>query len=179
MLSRLCESCGTEFFFQPYRAASARFCSRHCRALWGGSQPNAGGRGKPKPAALGNKYRLGLRPTNAFAVGHRAWNKHVKGIHLSPASEFKRGRRSETRMAIGAVSVRVDRGGNPRAYVKIGQPNKWKRRAIKTWEDANGQSLPRGKVIHHDDRDTLNDALPNLFCLTRAEHLEMHRADVA
>ena len=36
--------------------------------------------------------RKGLKkPGAGFKIGHKPWNKEVKGIHLNPATEFKKG----------------------------------------------------------------------------------------
>ena len=69
------------------------------------------------------------------------------------------------------------RQGNQRVRVKIAHPNKWKMRSVKVWEDHHGP-VPTGKIIHHDDRNTMNDSIENLLCLTRAEHIEEHRNDL-
>lgn len=171
LLSKPCERCGTDFSFRKYRAPTARFCSRSCLASWRGTLPANRG---PRPRMIGNKLRAGLKPSNGFAAGHRPWNKNAKGIHLSPASEFKPGPRPDKRSPIGTVSLRRAHDGHLRAYVKVQHPNKWKLCAVKVWEDANGP-VPKGSVVHHDDRNPLNDDLLNLICLTRAEHLAEHR----
>ena len=176
MPARPCKNCGSVFAFPPYRETTARFCSRKCRAGW--LAQNVAGWGGPGPRAFGNKYRAGLRPSNAFPSGHIPWNKNRKGIRLSPASEFKPGPRPDQRAEIGAVRIRRPKNKPPRAFVKIEQPNKWKLRAVKVWEDARG-SVPRGYVIHHEDRNPLNDDLANLRCLTRAEHALEHARERA
>lgn len=178
MPSKLCELCGASFSFQPYRALTARFCSGSCRAKWlAKNLPSWGGRGMPKPSAIGNRYRVGMRPENGFTVGHVPWNKNLKGIRMSPATEFKPGPRPAFRAPIGAVSIRKA-GHSHRAFVKIAHPNKWRRRAVNVWEEAHGP-IPKGSVVHHLDRDPLNDALSNLQCLTRAEHALEHANDAA
>lgn len=117
--------------------------------------------------------------TGQFKPGQTSWNKGVKGLHLSPATEFKKGRQSLRKMPIGSVTIRQrKRDKKPRAWVKIAEPNIWRERAKVVWEDARGP-LPKGYVIHHRDRDTLNDALHNLQALTRAEHINEHRHDLA
>lgn len=80
---------------------------------------------------------------------------------------------------VGTVSVRRrhGRGGEPRAWVKVSEhPNVWRLRAVVVWEAAHGP-LPRGRLVHHRDRDTLNDALENLEATTRADHLLEHRPE--
>ena len=58
----------------------------------------------------------------------------------------------------------------------MSDPSGWRERAKVVWEEANGP-IPKGCVIHHKDRDTLNDIAHNLEAMTRAEHLAEHRAE--
>lgn len=125
----------------------------------------------------GNTMRSGLRPSNAFSPGSEPWNKNLKGIRLSPASEFKPGPRPDCQAPLGAESTFIDRQGNSRVRVKVAQPNKWKLRSVKTWQEHYGP-IPKGNVIHHHDRNTLNDDIDNLRCLTRAQHVEEHRLEL-
>lgn len=90
-----------------------------------------------------------------------------------PSSNPVRG--PNRRADIGAVSIRLAHGVR-RAFIKVAHPNRWKLRAVMVWEEANGP-IPKGHVIHHDDRNALNDDLANLICLTRAQHLDEHRAE--
>jgi hypothetical protein len=177
MVEKLCEICGSAFSVKPYREKTARFCSRSCRAKWVSSLPHACGRGTKRPWMQGNTFRAGLRPTNAFEKGHEAWNKGMKGIHLSPHSEFKRGREAENKCPVGTVRIRTYRGVE-RAWEKIAEPNTWELRARVVWREANGP-IPRGMVIHHHDRNPLNDELENLACLTKAEHAREHAQEVS
>jgi hypothetical protein len=124
----------------------------------------------------GNKLRVGKRPANAFVAGGRSWNAGMKGIHMSPATEFKPGRESDRKAAIGAVTIRVrKRDKKPRAWVKIAMPNVWRPRAVVVWEKEHG-TVPRGSVVHHKDESTLNDSPDNLELQTRAQHIDTHRA---
>lgn len=171
-----CETCGAAFSVRPYRATSARFCSGSCRGKWVATLPHVKARSRaPRLDMRGNTFRRGLRPANAFPKGHRPWNADLKGIHLSPESEFKPGPRAAA--PVGTERLRRDKHGGHRMWVKIAQPNEWRLRAVKVWEDANGP-LPRGHVVHHVDHDKLNDVLTNLEGLTRAEHAAAHREDI-
>ena len=172
-----CVVCGADFLVKPYRKETAKCCSGSCRGKYVGSLPQVNRKGIPRPYARGNKWRKGLKPTNAFESGHKPWNKNLKGIHLSPKSEFQKGRASETKMPIGSVTIRKDKNGSDRAFVKVADPNVWKFRARLVWENHHGP-IPKGKVIHHIDRDSLNDDISNLACLTRSEHINEHRNDL-
>jgi len=48
---------------------------------------------------------------------------------------------------------------------------------VKVWEHANG-SVPEGFHIHHKNRDTSDNRLVNLECLSPAEHIEEHRPEL-
>ena len=98
----------------------------------------------------------------------------MKGIRLSPKTEFKKGMVSDKRAPVGEVRERKTKGGVVRAFVKVAEPNVWQVRAKVVLEQHNGP-LPRGYVIHHKDRNPLNDDLENLQAMTRAEHIEEHR----
>lgn len=127
---------------------------------------------------IGNKLRQGLKPAHSFPAGHKPWNKDLKGIHLSPGSEFIRGQDAHNKCPVGTVTIRRRaRNDELRAYVKVAEPSTWKLRAVLVWEKANGP-LPVGKLVHHKDRDSLNDALNNLEALTRREHIAEHRGDL-
>ncbi len=172
MIKVKCQQCGSEYEVRPYRQNKTRFCSLQCGAK------NSFAKNRPDNRArmIGNTYRKGLKSTNPFPKGHTPWNRGVKGIRLSPQSEFKKGQKSLRWLPVGTVKIRPDRGGNVRAFVKVAEPAKWRMRAVLNWEAVNGP-VPIGSVIHHKDRDTTNDALENLQCLTRAQHIQEHRKE--
>ena len=93
------------------------------------------------------------------------------------AGRFVTSPRADNPLPIGTVRIRTrhGRGGEQRAWVKVGEPNTWRLRAQVVWEAANGP-LPRGCVVHHKDENKLNDALGNLEMLTKGQHLAEHRA---
>lgn len=113
-----------------------------------------------------------------FRKGGIPWSKlHAKGMHLSPASEFKPGMRPANWRPIGTVKIRTHKGDLPRAWVKVANPNIWRLRAVVVWEATHGP-LPAGRVVHHRDRDQLNDAPENLQALTRSAHNQEHSAEL-
>lgn len=125
----------------------------------------------------GNKFRMGLRPSNSFEDGHAPWNRGARGIHLSPDTEFKQGRESSTKAPLGTVRVRTDKNGRPRAWLKVAQPKVWRLRAVVVWESINGP-VPSSQIVHHLNRQTLDDRPENLALQTRAEHLNEHRGEL-
>ncbi len=61
MITKNCEICGKPFEVKPYRAKKARFCSFICSGHW-----HMANRSMPNQHKIGNTWRKGLRPTNAF-----------------------------------------------------------------------------------------------------------------
>jgi hypothetical protein len=126
---------------------------------------------------LGNQHAAGHVPWNKGRVGQPAWNKGLKGIHLSPKTEFKPGITPATKAPVGSIKIRTRKwDGKQRAWVKVAEPNVWRLRAVVAWEHQHGP-VPRGLLIHHKDRNTLNDDLDNLSAISRAEHLKEHRSE--
>ena len=61
MITKTCEICGCSFQVKPYREKTARFCSQSCGGKW-----HMANRKMPNDHKLGNQWRKGIRPTNAF-----------------------------------------------------------------------------------------------------------------
>jgi len=118
-------------------------------------------------------------PSTQFRPGQQASpeTQVQPGQRLSPRTEFKPGRPAHNKLPVGSVTIR-NRSGVRRAFVKVGEPNKWRERAKVVWEGHHGRRLPRGLVIHHIDRDPLNDDPSNLVALTRRQHALEHLDEV-
>lgn len=104
-----------------------------------------------------------------FEKGHNPWNKHKKGIHLSPNSEFKKGQKAVNWTCIGTIRKRVCKGKKERNFIKIEEPNKWEELAKYEWKRNYGKII-KGDVIHHINGDSLNDNIENLIALPRTDH---------
>lgn len=179
MPEKTCERCLNPFPVPAYRMATARFCSMECKRS---------GHLQTCPTCGAKFYRSAgamQRVTTAYCskqcaaptlikAGDEPWNKNKKGIHLSPSSEFKPGRISEAKEEIGAVRIRTTKKDGSRAWVKVADPNVWMLRAAFVWIAQHGP-IPNGMLVHHIDRDKLNDDPKNLKLLTKAEHLNEHR----
>jgi hypothetical protein len=151
-MNKSCSRCGSIYSTEDKRR---KFCGVNCYRAKQLEVPNAG------------CFKPGLEP----------WNKNAKGLHLSPASEFRPGQAASNHLPVGTIKVRHrSRNAEFRSWVKVADPNQWQLRAVAVWEAENGP-LPPGKIVHHVDRDTLNDAIGNLVALTRGEHLATHRAE--
>ena len=113
----------------------------------------------------------------SFKKNHIPWNKDKKGIHLSPQSEFKKGQKGINWMPFGSITIRIDKGNKQRRWIKIEEPNIWIEYAKFIWIKNNGK-IPKGYLIHHIDKNTLNDDIGNLALVTRKAHINIHRKDL-
>lgn len=126
--------------------------------------------------SIGNSYRKGMKPSNSFKKGHTPWNKDMKGLHLSPETQFKKGHKPANKLDVGTITQRTDKYGTHRKFIKVAEPNSWKPYAVFIWEEAYGP-VRKGEVIHHINKNALDDRIENLMMVTRAEHLRLHRDD--
>ena len=173
MITKKCKLCGKEFLVKNYRKDTAMYCSRHCY-----SKDNyINTLGKVDYSHLkGNQFRKGKKPTNAFSKGHIPWNKGLKGIHLSQKSEFKKGQVGNSHVPVGTITSKIERNKR-RNMIKIAEPNKWTYLYSYIWEQANGK-IPKGYVLHHINFISDDDRLENLICISRAEHVNIHRKEL-
>ncbi len=110
--------------------------------------------------------------TTSFTKGMIPWNKGKKGIRLSRQTEFKKGQRSANWLPVGTITIRIDKSGKRRRWIKR-YPKTWIEYARFIWIQ-NNQNISVGFLIHHIDHDTLNDKIDNLAMVTRKEHMEIH-----
>ena len=164
-----------------HKSRTAKYCSAKCRKL--SRKYSCVSCGKPvvrQPSHIGSRVFCSVEcaATTRFKDGTEPWNKGLKGIHLSPSTEFKPGPRPDRRQPIGSVSLRHRKGDDSmRAWIKVAHPNKWLLRAHLTWIASHGP-IPKGCIVHHKDRGTLNDDINNLTLLTRSEHITEHANDL-
>lgn len=163
-----CKRCNKPTAWKKWNSQYAVFCGKDCELAW------------RKEWMMGNKRAAGPSPNrHAFKKGNRPWNKNLKGIHLSPKSEFKKGESLKPPEPVGTVRIRQrkNRHDQPRAWVKVDQPNVWVPRAIYVYESHYGK-LPKGMIVHHKDHDSLNDNVSNLQAVTRQQHIALHLNDL-
>lgn len=108
---------------------------------------------------------------NCFKKGQEAWNKGIKGQHMSPETEFKEGE------LVGDIHPSWKGGTqkpkNDCAYLWSGA-NKRIRRPKAVWEARYGK-LPVGYIIYHIDGDKDNDEITNLIPITRADLIRINQ----
>ena len=157
MASFVCEQCGAPFVRDRSGARPIRFCTGPCYQAY--------------------RAATGYNKSSTFKPGLQPWNKGIKGLHLSPETEFKKGLPSIRLVPVGTIRVRSDRNGTPRSHIKVAEPRHWRLLAVVVYEQSHGP-VPSGWVVHHKDRDSLNDVPDNLEAMTRSQHIEVHRADL-
>lgn len=111
-----------------------------------------------------------MRNKSWFKKGHVPWNKNVKGIHLSPETEFNSSvyGKAHPSWKGGVQKMTKD------CYYHWTGPNKRKRRPRVMWEKYHG-SIPEGHVIWHINGDNTDDRLENLECITRGEMMKRNK----
>lgn len=156
MMEKICSECGAVFKCKPSHFARRKFCSQSCLGVANARRLHATSR----------EWRPKLKP----------WVRVPKGVRVFPDTEFKPGIVPTNKLPVGSERIRVCKNGTRRAFIKIAEPNIWQLRAIMVWESIHGP-LPKNLLIHHKDRNPLNDKPENLVALTRVSHLEEHRAE--
>lgn len=128
----------------------------------------------------GNQHAAGQSPNKtAFKAGCVPWNKGKKIVSApgSKETQFKRGHSRTPSSNVGDITVRTDRSGVKRRWIKVsntGNPqSRWKPFAAYLWEKIRGP-IPEGLLVHHLDGDSMNDTLSNYALITRAKHASAH-----
>jgi hypothetical protein len=103
-------------------------------------------------------------PKNKFEKGHNVWNKGLKGIHLSPKTEFKKGQFKGSEHPSWKGGEQINKNDCVYLYTDT---NKRVRRPRKVYEDAYGE-VPKGWILYHIDKNMHNDSLDNLIAIPRA-----------
>lgn len=145
----VCIQCGVAFHVNPFRLGTAKFCNRKCHHAW-----------RVENGALQGCFQPGLQP----------WNKGMRGIHLSPESEFKPGHRLNEEYEVGTVIPRCN-GRHRRNYIKTALG--WRYYAVWLWEQHYGPVM-KGDVVHHLNGNRFDDRIENLIALPRKDHPIYH-----
>jgi hypothetical protein len=117
------------------------------------------------------KHGIHSGRVSGWTPGHQPWNKGLRGLSLSPATQFKTGEKPHNVRAIG--EYRRDTQGDWTLKVREsnrpgGSRHDWERVTHLTWSAHHGP-VPRGHVIMILDGDPDNVLdVDNLACVPRA-----------
>ena len=128
---------------------------------------------------IGNKKLSHGNAKHHFQKGHKTWNKNRKGIHLSTATEFKKGHLPTNHKHVGSIRIVTrERQGRINQYREIKVSgimqgrHKWIPYARYLYEQKYGP-IPKGQFPVHIDGDSMNDELDNLRIVDRKGHLAL------
>ena len=105
--------------------------------------------------------------SGCFKKGHQAWNKGLRGLHLSPETEFDGSQFGDSHPSWKGGVQKIK---NDCVYLWAGS-NKRVRRPRVVFEKHFGK-IPKGFVIWHKDGDKDNDSPENLEAISRAEAMQ-------
>ena len=111
------------------------------------------------------------RKNGQFAKKLKPWNKGLKGIHLSLATEFKKGQHIGEKHPSWKGGVQNNKLDC--VYLWDGA-NNGIRRPRQVYEDHYGP-IEKGFVIYHKDGDRYNDDPENLEAISRAELVKRNK----
>lgn len=124
---------------------------------------------------LGLKVPANIMVTrrNLFPKGHVPFNKGIKGVHSSPATEFKKGNLPANTLYDGCITIRTDhkdRTGRQYKWIRVSL-GKWLQYHLYLWEKANGK-VPPGYTLRFKNKNSLDVRLNNLEIISRAQQVQ-------
>ncbi|MGA1979494.1 MAG: HNH endonuclease [Sedimentisphaerales bacterium] len=111
-----------------------------------------------------------------FYPGQKNLYRPPKGIHLSPATEFKKGHLPANHKELGTITIHKSERDRPYRMIAVAGPtpnrHKWIPYAQYVWEKIHGP-LPKGCLVVHTDGDSMNDNPENLEATDRKGNLNL------
>lgn len=130
---------------------------------------------------VGNQFAKGSGPNStSFKAGQEPWNKGLKGWSPpgSKKTQFKKGERGNRYVAIGTISVRTDKNGAKRRWIKVKDhgriQDRWQMYATWLWLKEKGP-IPDRMFVHHVDGDSMHDSISNYALVNRTAHIALHQ----
>jgi hypothetical protein len=118
-------------------------------------------------AGLARKHLTDSGKAYRFPKGNVPWTKGMKGLRMSPGTEFKKGQRPRNYAAVGSRKMHMGY-----QWIKVqdgGWPNAWRPEHHVVWEQHHGQRIPAGHVLRFADENRFNFAPENLVLATKAD----------
>ena len=114
-----------------------------------------------------------MNNAGSFKKGHVPWNKGMKGLHVSPDTEFKLGQYVGPKHP--SWKGGLQRPKNDCVHLNTGANKRVRRPVLVYMFYYNLESIPKGHVIWHADGDKDNDHVDNLEMISRAELLKRNK----
>jgi hypothetical protein len=115
-------------------------------------------------------------PNNGiFKKGIEVWNKGIKGLQLSPETQFKKNSIPHNALPEGTIVTRFHKKYNE--YYKMIKPAGSRKLVFFSryvWEQAYGE-IPKGYIIRFKDKNSLNCELENLEMVSRKQNAQNNR----
>lgn len=143
------------------------------RAMFANMAKNVNGKRQKIKRKKDGTFAPGSQSGTQFKIGNEPWNKGVKGIHLNPETEFKKGEHVGEDHASWKGGIQVAKRDG--VYLWDGA-NKRVRRSRRVYEEAYGE-IPKGYVIYHKNGDRFDDRPENLEAISRGELAKRNKAE--
>ncbi|MFQ5631441.1 MAG: HNH endonuclease signature motif containing protein, partial [bacterium] len=107
--------------------------------------------------------------STCFKKDQTPWNKGMKGVHLSPATEFKKGNLPHNTKHDGAITIREhNRTGILYKYIRVAL-GEWELLHRHVWAQHHGP-VPDSHIVGFKNGDTLDCRIENLYCMSKADN---------
>lgn len=114
------------------------------------------------------------RNAGSFKKGHKPWNKGLKHMRLSEATQFHKGNLPPNTKHDGYISVRNHTVRKYRyKYIRLSK-SVWVPYHTYLYKSVYGE-VPRGSIVVFRDGDTMNCEIDNLELISLAENLKRNR----
>jgi len=105
-----------------------------------------------------------------FKPGQKPWTLGMKGVHMHPATEFKKGQAPANVQEVGAL--RINSMGDIEIKLAPG-PRQWLSLRRYAWQQERGP-IPKAMCVVPDNGDGHDTQIDNLRLVTRAENIRLN-----
>lgn len=117
------------------------------------------------------KIRTGR--TGQFTKGQKPWHTGTKGMVKPNSGNFKKGNKPANQAKVGTETIRGKEGGS---WIKIAEPNRWRRLAYVRWEKKRGP-VPKGMMLRYIGRDRRKCNLRYLRLISKSMNARLNQND--
>lgn len=113
-----------------------------------------------------------------FGIHTHGCSKLLKAVSYRRHNGFKRGHTPWNKVPVGTVTAKsTGPKKKKKNWIKIAEPDVWVCHARYVYEKARGREIPKGFLVIHDDRNSLNDDPKNLVCIPKCLLIKWLRMD--